>query len=40
LKKMGITPTAPSTAPVMQAPKAQAPIVPAAPAGKTKTKSK
>ena len=40
LKKMGITPTAPSQAPVMQAPKAQAPVVPAAPAGKTKTKSK
>jgi outer membrane protein len=40
LKKMGITPTAPSQAPVMQAPKAAAPIVPAAPAGKTKTKSK
>ena len=40
LKKMGITPTAPSQAPVMQAPKAAAPMVPAAPAGKTKTKSK
>ena len=40
LKKMGITPTAPSTGPTVQAPKAPAPIVPAAPAGKTKTKSK
>jgi len=38
LKKMGITPTAP--APAVQAPKAQAPVVPAAPAGKTKTKTK
>jgi outer membrane protein len=40
LKKMGITPTAPSTGPTVQAPKANAPIVPPAPAGKTKTKSK
>jgi outer membrane protein len=40
LKKMGITPTAPSTGPTVQAPKAAAPIVPPAPAGKTKTKSK
>lgn len=40
LKKMGITPTAPTAAPTVQAPKAAAPIVPAAPAGKTKTKSK
>jgi outer membrane protein len=40
LKKMGITPTAPTSAPTVQAPKASAPIVPAAPAGKTKTKSK
>lgn len=38
LKKMGITPTAP--APAVQAPKGPAPIVPAAPAGKTKTKTK
>jgi outer membrane protein len=40
LKKMGITPTAPTSAPTVQAPRASAPIVPAAPAGKTKTKSK
>ncbi|MBO2032064.1 OmpH family outer membrane protein [Siccationidurans ginsengisoli] len=40
LKKMGITPTAPTAAPTVQAPRAAAPIVPAAPAGKTKTKSK
>ena len=40
LKKMGITPTAPSAGPTVQAPKASAPIVPPAPAGKTKTKSK
>jgi outer membrane protein len=40
LKKMGITPTAPTSAPTVQAPKAAAPVVPAAPAGKTKTKTK
>lgn len=40
LKKMGITPTAPSAGPTVQAPKSQAPIVPPAPAGKTKTKTK
>ena len=40
LKKMGITPTAPSTGPTVQAPKPAAPIVPPAPAGKTKTKTK
>lgn len=40
LKKMGITPTAPSAEPKVVAPKAQAPVVPAAPAGKTKTKTK
>lgn len=40
LKKMGITPTAPSAGPTVQAPRANAPIVPPAPAGKTKTKNK
>ncbi|RZK28639.1 MAG: OmpH family outer membrane protein [Hymenobacter sp.] len=39
LKKMGITPTAAAPAPTTQAPKTT-PIVPPAPAGKTKTKSK
>ena len=38
LKKMGITPTAP--APAVQTPRAPASIVPPAPAGKTKTKTK
>jgi outer membrane protein len=38
LKKMGITPTAPATAPTVKAPNTNAPIVPPAPAGKTKTK--
>ncbi len=40
LKKMGITPTAAAPTPTTQAPKSQAPIVPPAPAGKTKSKTK
>ncbi|WP_151086239.1 OmpH family outer membrane protein [Hymenobacter baengnokdamensis] len=40
LKKMGITPTAAAPAPATQAPKATGSGIPAAPAGKTKTKTK
>lgn len=40
LKKMGITPSAPAPTPTTQAPRAQAPMVPAAPAGKIKTRTK